>query len=255
MAPREDEAVCVRHWDYSETSQTVTLFCRSIGLIRAIAKGSKRERSGFSGGVDILSRGNATIVIRDGNDLATVTGWSLIENFPTVRRTISANKIAYYAADLVGRLFESRDPHPTLYDGFVHFLANLTGAAADHAATLSNEQLLLDFQWLTLAQAGYTPRFGNASKEREGTTRDDDIMHFDPRDGGRVSHTATATSWRVRASTIATIETSQQGTGDLNHDSEALLRANRLLAAFIREIIAEEPFTMRQLFGEVIVRR
>ena len=54
MTSTEDEAICIRHWDFSETSQTVGLFSRTHGLIRAIAKGSRRERGGFSGGVDLI---------------------------------------------------------------------------------------------------------------------------------------------------------------------------------------------------------
>lgn len=49
MPPVSDDAVCIRHWDWSETSQTVSLFTRGHGLVRALAKGSKRPKSPYSG--------------------------------------------------------------------------------------------------------------------------------------------------------------------------------------------------------------
>ena len=53
-----DSAICIRCWDYSETSQTVSLLTKENGLIRGIAKGSKRDKGPFSGGFDPLTRGH-----------------------------------------------------------------------------------------------------------------------------------------------------------------------------------------------------
>ncbi|MCH7601829.1 MAG: recombination protein O N-terminal domain-containing protein, partial [Planctomycetes bacterium] len=35
-------AICIRRWDFSETSQTVSLFTSEAGIIRGLAKGAKR---------------------------------------------------------------------------------------------------------------------------------------------------------------------------------------------------------------------
>ena len=244
MTSTEDEAICIRHWDFSETSQTVGLFSRTHGLIRAIAKGSRRERGGFSGGVDLLSRATTTTVIKPGTDLATLTDWSLLENFPNIRKEMRANKIAYFAADLVGRLFEAHDPHPNMYAAFVHLLRYIgSGGESPKANSEANDELrLLDFQWVALCEAGFQPILGAC---QTGI----DVVHFDPRDGGRVVENQTSTSWRVRVATITILEELRTGTRDTTHNEESVIRANRLLAAYIRDSIGEEPFTMRRLFG------
>ena len=59
-----DNAVCIRRWDYAETSQTVSLFLREHGIIRGIAKGAKREKGAFSGGIDLLTRGQVVAMFR-----------------------------------------------------------------------------------------------------------------------------------------------------------------------------------------------
>ena len=39
-----DTAICIRCWDFSETSQTVSLVTREHGVVRGLAKGAKREK-------------------------------------------------------------------------------------------------------------------------------------------------------------------------------------------------------------------
>ena len=70
MATVTDKALCIRQWDFSETSQTVSLFARDIGLFRAIAKGSRRPKSRFSGGIDLLTMGDVVAIIKPGRDLS-----------------------------------------------------------------------------------------------------------------------------------------------------------------------------------------
>ncbi len=249
MTACEDEAVCIRHWDYSETSQTVGLFTKKHGLIRAIAKGSRRERAGFSGGVDLLTHADLTMTIKAESDLAVLTQWTLRENFPRIRADTQANKIAYFAADLVGRMLEAGDPHPNVFGALLSLLSTIgrePGAEPNQqesTATIS-DCALLDFQWILLRESGYQPMLGSVPS-------DTPVTHFDPRDGGRVTLSATPTTWRVRTSTITLLERVRTHCGDtlLVADADAVGRANRLLAAYVRDVIGEEPFTMRRLFG------
>jgi hypothetical protein len=67
-----DEALCIRQWDWSETSQTVSLFCRTHGIVRGLAKGARRERSSFSGGIDLLARGE---IVEHHEAEEVVAGW------------------------------------------------------------------------------------------------------------------------------------------------------------------------------------
>ena len=67
-----DTAICIRCWDFSETSQTVSLFTREHGVVRGLAKGAKREKGGFSGGLDVLTRGEMIASVKPGRDLAAI---------------------------------------------------------------------------------------------------------------------------------------------------------------------------------------
>ena len=73
----KDQAICIRHIDWSETSQIVALLTEQLGIIRAVAKGSRRTSPGsvqrYSGGVELLTLGQAVGMIKSSVDLASLT--------------------------------------------------------------------------------------------------------------------------------------------------------------------------------------
>ena len=115
-----DRCICLRRTEYSETSQILTLFSRTIPCARAIAKGAHRRTkagaSKFDGGVDLLDNGDAVFTHDPGKDLATLTEWSLREGHLGLRTTLRGMYLCLYAGELVGRLVEEHDPHPELFD-------------------------------------------------------------------------------------------------------------------------------------------
>src|SRR5262245_29673755 len=136
-----DNAVCIRTWDFSETSQTVSLFTREHGIIRGLAKGAKREKGPFSGGPDVLTRGEGAPIVKPTKELANITAWHLQDLFPWLRRSLPANRAAMYMADLVHHMLIDHDPHPRVFDGFAEALSAMSEAAAVEPA-------LLRWQWL-----------------------------------------------------------------------------------------------------------
>jgi DNA repair protein RecO (recombination protein O) len=237
MATISDRAICIRHWDFSETSQTVSLFAREQGVFRGLAKGSRRERSSFSGGIDLLTLGDVVAIIKPTSDLATITEWALARVWWSIRRESSANRVAYYFADCIGRMLENRDPHPNLFDGLFGILEAMEdGMAQDDA--------LIRFQWLLLVDTGYKPKLDLPDDASM------DTYAFSARDGGLVDDAASG-QWRVRRATIELLKTFE-ATNDLpTKDPESVRRASRLLAAYLREIIGKEPSTMKLVFPDL----
>ena len=58
-----DRCICLRKTEFSETSQILTLFSRTFGVVRLMAKGAHRRTkagsSKFDGGIDFLDLGQA----------------------------------------------------------------------------------------------------------------------------------------------------------------------------------------------------
>jgi len=239
-----DTAIVIRRWDFSETSQTVSLFTREHGIIRGLAKGAKREKGDFSGGLDLLTRGEVVAIVKPGKDLSTVTAWHLQQLYPAVRNSLTANRAGLYMADLVHHLMVDHDPHPKLFDVFAASLEQLDIGPGVEAA-------LLRMQWAALLEAGYTPQLHHDAQTGDALPENTPTLAFSARAGGVVADTMAGDRWRVRRETIELLRSLESDPSAITGSDEALRRANRLLAVYCREIIGSEPPTMRWAFPDL----
>ena len=241
-----DQAVCIRQWDWSETSQTVSLFSREHGLVRAVAKGSKREHSRFSGGLEVLTRAEMIAIIKPSADMANLIAWDLQETFPELRRRLEAFYAGMYLADLLQSAVTEHDPHPALFDALLESL-RLLGPARDRAAVLA-------FQWATLNEAGYRPEL--AEDMAAGSPLEPARSYaFVLRLGGFAAEGALGPGpvWRVRAETLEALRRLAASGVEALPDlpPETVDRATRLLALYLREVLGRDMPSMGPLFGEI----
>jgi DNA repair protein RecO (recombination protein O) len=149
----QDRCICLRKIEYSETSQILTLFGRSHGLVRVIAKGAHRTTkagaSKFGGGIDLLDVGEAVFTDRPEKDLSTLTEWALVEGHRELRGDLRSLYLGFYAAELVSMLLIEHDPHTRLFDRLEEVLVELGTARA--------EQACLVFELDLLRETGYLP--------------------------------------------------------------------------------------------------
>jgi len=243
MASIRDEGVCVRHWDFSETSQTVSLLTRDHGLLRGLAKGARREKGAFSGGIELLTRGEVVAIVKS-SSMATLTAWDLQETFPGVRSSLGSFHAGMYMADLCGQLLREGDPHPGAFEGLIGALRSLRGEGASDPA-------LLVFQWSLLAECGYEPEL--TRDVRRGTALGAAPTYaFAPGLGGLITDADAGGvhAWRVRSETVELLRATARSGPPGSSPAEAIGRANRLLATYVREILGKEPPSMGVLFDE-----
>ena len=150
MPTISDYAICIRRWDFSETSQTVSLFTRESGIIRGLAKGAKREKGKFSGGFDLLTLGQVVAIVKPGRDLATLTEWDLQETNRHLRANLKVNKTALYIADLIHHMLTDHDPHQALFDQLRGTLDQMRHAV--HVADIRDVHLHLILETLDVEQ-------------------------------------------------------------------------------------------------------
>ncbi|MBC8309371.1 MAG: DNA repair protein RecO [Planctomycetes bacterium] len=236
MAILSDTAICLRCWDFSETSQTVNLLTKEHGMIRGIAKGSKRDNGSFSGGFDPLTRGAIVARIKTNSDLATLTEWQLEHVWWTTRNDLAVNRGAIYMVDLVGRMLTDQDPHTNVYDALLEALNRMDdGHDIDWP--------LLRFQWALLVETGYQPTL-TMNKE------DEPVVAFSSRIGGVVEDTGEIDRVRVRKETVEVLRLLQNHGPMQPTSPDVLHRANRLLAHYLRDIIGKETAAMRWMWQE-----
>lgn len=251
VASFTDLAIVIRRWDFSETSQTVSLLTREHGLVRGLAKGAKRERAGFAGGMDLLTEGEVIAIVKPGKDLATLTAWDPRNLHACLRRDLPANRAAQFMVDLVQHLLVDHDPHPGVFASLCAALAMM-----DDSPRLCGAALLT-LQWAVLTEAGFQPQLHRDARSGLALDESAETFGFDPSSGGVVADPGqpAGTRWRVRRETVLLLRDVSVGAPLHDRSPEALHRANRLLASYAREIIGSEPPSMRWAFPDLAVSR
>jgi DNA repair protein RecO (recombination protein O) len=100
---------------YSETSKIVRLATRELGVQSAIAKGALRPRSRFGGALQLLSEGQAELLLKEHRDLQTLTAFDLTR----LHVGLAADVARYATASALAEVmlhFAPADRHPHSYD-------------------------------------------------------------------------------------------------------------------------------------------
>lgn len=264
----KEQAVCIRHIDWSETSQVVTLLTESRGKMRGLAKGSKRSSPGivarYSGGIALLTSGEIVGLTKPTSDLANLTEWDLQNPFFHLRKDLGAQRIALYAADLCNAILADDDPHPPIYRALVALLEAVRNPD-------DRSEALLRFQWTTLVDSGYRPQLDRDVRSNL-RLEDRPTYLFDPQAGGFTGDMAAAHvdgprgPWRVRGETLQLLQhfdkqvnveaenarVGQEDSVTLAAPPSHIDRANRLLCVYFRTILDRELPTMGFVLGSSI---
>jgi DNA repair protein RecO (recombination protein O) len=156
--PVKTEAVVLRSMRYGEADRILHLYTPARGRVGAIAKGVRRARSRFGGRLEPFFRIQAELHEGRG-ELLTVTGAQTVDAHARLRGDARSIDAAARACDAVGRLFETGEPHPGVFNLLCRQLSLLDeqagspGAAAARAGSLS-------FRLKLMLAAGLAPQLG-----------------------------------------------------------------------------------------------
>lgn len=146
--PTSDQAICIRATDYSETSQVVTLLTRRAGVVRLMAKGSKRPKSTSGGRIDLFAEGQAVFSGAGREALGTLREFAEAVSHTDLRTDLKRLNAGVYMLELSGAMLAEGDPHPRVFDLLHNALARLGQADAPPAAVLAY------FQWRLARHVG-----------------------------------------------------------------------------------------------------
>ncbi|HEX4107162.1 MAG TPA: DNA repair protein RecO [Solirubrobacteraceae bacterium] len=162
--PVKTEGVVLRSMRYGEADRILHLYTPHRGRVGAIAKGVRRTRSRFGGRLEPFFR--LRLILHEGRgELLTVTSAETVEGHARLRTDAAALDAAARACDAVGRVFETGEPHPGVFNLLCHELALLDASPQD--ATRANQ---LAFRLKLLLAAGLAPELSACAScgERAG---------------------------------------------------------------------------------------
>ena len=169
--PLKTEAVVLRSIRYGEADRILHLYTPDRGRVGAIAKGVRRARSRFGGRLEPFFR--LRIELHEGRgELLTVTGAHTVNGHSRLRGDARALDAAARACDAVGRLFETSEPHPAVFNLLCRALSLLdeqAGAAAQSSRSAHARAAALAFRLKLLLAAGLAPQLDGCAScgERE----------------------------------------------------------------------------------------
>ncbi|MFO0950360.1 MAG: DNA repair protein RecO [Isosphaeraceae bacterium] len=143
-------ALVLRSVDVFETSLVSTLFTRSLGKVSGLAKGGRRLKGPFQGGLDLLGVSDIVVLHKASEALDLLTEAAPVERFTSLRRDLAALYAGYYVAELLTDLTDFHDPHPKLFDAAVVTLRHLGEPAL-------RDRRLLRFELACLRELGHMP--------------------------------------------------------------------------------------------------
>jgi DNA repair protein RecO len=171
---QRDVAICLMAVDFSETSQVVHFLAREGGVVKLLAKGSKRAKSKTGGAMDLLSEGDLLYSSAGTSTLGTLMEFAETAAHNDLRKNAGALNAALYMMELSGLMLAEADPHPEVFDLLHSGLARLARPAA------AVEQILAYFQWRLLKHVGLLGELDACAACGKG-----DILLFDPASGGQ----------------------------------------------------------------------
>ncbi|MFP4353751.1 MAG: DNA repair protein RecO [Phycisphaerae bacterium] len=142
-----EASICLRTYDWSETSQVVCFLSRNQGLVRLLAKGSKRAKSKSGGTLDLLAEGDLVFTTKD-QGLGTLIEFSESVTRKVLRRDPQRLYAALFCLEMVCQTLAEHDPHPEVFDLLHNALGRLDNPDSPIQAVLAY------FQWRLLRNLG-----------------------------------------------------------------------------------------------------
>src|SRR3954454_8824690 len=187
--PVKTQAVVLRSIRYGEADRIVHLYTPQRGRVGAIAKGVRRSRSRFGGRLEPFFR--LDLVLHEGRgELLTVTAASTVDGYARLRADGRALDAAARACDAVGRLFETAEPHPDVFNLLCNELALLDSDPG--RGTHGNQ---LSFRLKLLLAAGLAPQLAACA----ACGASDHLTGFSGAAGGVVCGSCEASSFPLDA--------------------------------------------------------
>ena len=136
---------------YGETSKIVRLATRDHGVQSAIAKGASRPRSRFGAALQVLSAGQAHLILSERRDLHLLTAFDLSGIPVSITRDVGRYATATVLAEVTLH-FAPAEPHPESFEVLERGLARLESVGREELLAASLQEV-----WRLVGSLGFSP--------------------------------------------------------------------------------------------------
>src|SRR5690348_4932643 len=126
MPLKESEAIVLRTYPFRESDLLVTLFTRTEGKVRGVARAAKKSRRRFGGALEPLTYVKVTYEDRERQELARLDACEVIESPLTSEVTYPRAVALGHVAELLDELSPDREANDAVFRLALSVLAHLT---------------------------------------------------------------------------------------------------------------------------------
>jgi len=170
---------------YGETSKIVRLATRDHGVQSAIAKGALRPRSRFGAALQLLSAGQAHLLLSERRDLHTLTAFDLTSLPVSLTRDVARYATAMVLAEVMLR-FAPAEPHRESFTVLQAGLIQVDAAAPGELPGVSLRAI-----WRLVGTLGFAPALERCVRDGRELEREGDLAFSAPEGGALCADCAT----------------------------------------------------------------
>ncbi len=153
MPPVFDQALVLRTFDYSENSQIAQLMTLGEGRVHGIAKGARRMKGAFHGGMDVLVLGRVGLYARRPTaGLRTLSSFDGRTHFPGLRERIARFDAAEHVRALLLGFLREEQPAPEVFELALAALRMIEVANDSQSGAIAT-----GFEAMLLSASGFLP--------------------------------------------------------------------------------------------------
>ena len=241
MTLRKTQALTLRKIDFSETSQVLHLLTKNYGKINDIAKGAKRKKSSFFGGLDLLILYEITYKEKLPGNLDLLTSAIVVKDYRVLSRKINTFTAANYFLEFIDELVVDGQKITGLFE----LLEDSFNALSEDAQA---ERAIFNFETKALKMLGFSPRMQNCAI-CNGELGSNNMVVFAAKHGGAVCHKCRVTDptkiW-TRRHAVKELSEFLNG-GNVKLPRQTSLQMRRILSYYVSNLMQKMPVSLRML--------
>lgn len=119
------EGIVLARKNYSEADRILVVFSKEYGKLSLLAKGVRRLKSRKRAHIEIFNRVKFSSYHAKGLDLMTEA--EVVDSFSDIKNDLRKVAVAYFFAEVVGRMTREGEKNGQLYEDLRNFLERLRG--------------------------------------------------------------------------------------------------------------------------------
>ncbi|MEI7474379.1 MAG: DNA repair protein RecO [bacterium] len=174
MSTFSAKGINIKSYNLGENDKIIVIYTKEHGIIRAVAKGVKKQTSKLAGRMELLIANQ--LLIAKGKSLDIVSQAQSIEIFKNLRKDFDKLTYSIYIGEVVLNFGLEKDPNSSLiYELLFNSLKNVSLATSENEVLWAINSFLLKFMKIE----GYALELKNCTKCKEEDNFDNLYICYD----------------------------------------------------------------------------